>query len=197
MGAIAGPGKHVELAKFKPFYIGLLLSIAILIASPLLFATRCSYAPCRSSSAVLGLLGAIGAALLLVAIHESAHYTAARLLHVPGARLVFNRRLGAVMLDYNYMTPKQYVVVALAPQLLTPILLWAAILTSGFAALALCIMGAANLAGGAPDIVNALYFGLVHGSAERFHLLYRWDGSVEGGVVEYRDKLVVYVMRTA
>ena len=129
-----------------------------------------------------------------MAAHELLHLAAAKLLRVPGARLRFIPRLTALLLDYDYITPNQYFIVALAPQLMTPLLLWAASTTGGLASLALCIAAVVNLAGGAPDIVNALYFRLVHGDAIRFRLLYRWDGQVDGGVVEYRDRIIVYVI---
>ena len=187
--------QRVEIARFKPLYLGLFLAIAVLVTTPIFFTKYCeSLLALRArTGCTLSLIVFVASALLLVVVHEAVHYVVALLLRVKGARLVVNKRLAAIMLDYHYMTPLQYVLVTLAPQLLTPPLLYLGLHPSALGGVA-CIMAAANLAGGAPDLVNALYFWLVHGDAERFYLLYRWDGVVEGGVVEYRDRLVVYVM---
>ncbi len=136
----------------------------------------------------------LAAALATALAHEAIHLAAARLLGVPGARLRFAPRITALIVDYDEMTPSQYFTVALAPQLLTPLLLAAASHLEGLPGLVLCVAGVVNLAGGAPDIVNALYFRLVHGDAQRFRPLYRWDGQIDGGIVEYKDKLIVYVI---
>ena len=188
--------KRIEVARFKPLYVGLFLAAAILVATPLVFAEYCGSLLVihRVAGCIYSLLIYIGAALLLVVVHEVVHYLAARILRVPGSRLVFNKKLAAVMLDYYYMTPGQYLVVAIAPPLLTPVLLYLGLASYSVLGGIACVMAAANLAGGAPDVVNALYFALVHGDAEKFYLLYRWDGVVEGGVVEYSDRIVVYVM---
>lgn len=187
--------QRVEIARFKPLYAGLFLAVLILVSMPLVFPRYCEsiYILNTVAACPLSLLVYIASALILVAVHEATHYAAAVALRVRGARLLFNKKLVAVMLDYDYMTPGQYLLVTLAPQILTPILLYLATLHSIVGGIA-CVMAAANLAGGAPDVVNALYFWLVHGDAERFYLLYRWDGMVEGGVVEYEDKIIVYVM---
>lgn len=187
--------QRVEIARFKPLYAGLFLAILVLVSMPLVFANHCEslYLLNKIAGCPASLLVYIASALLLVAVHEVTRYVVAIALRVPGARLLFNKKLVALMLDYDYMTPGQYLLVTLAPQILTPILLYLAVQHSVLGGVA-CVMAAANLAGGAPDVVNALYFWLVHGDAERFYLLYRWDGVVEGGVVEYRDKVVVYIM---
>lgn len=183
---------RVELARFKPFYLGLFLSMLLLALLPLVAATMCR--PEKPLPCPLGLLASLAAALTAAMLHEALHYLAARILHVQGLRLRLHRGLAALMVEYDWMTPRQYLVVALAPQLLTLLLAAAIAATSGALRLLLCVAAAANLAGGAPDIVNALYFYMVHGSALRFTLLYGEDGSVAGGVVEYRDgRLVVYV----
>ncbi len=184
---------RVEVARFKPFYVGLFLSMALLVVLPVLVAGRCAYQgeplPCP-----LGLAVSIAAAVATALAHEGLHYLAARAVGVRGLRLVLHRGLAALMIIYDYMTPRQYLVVALAPQLLSAVLALAAAYTGGLARLLLCIGLAANLAGGAPDVVNALYFYMVHRGASRFTLLYGEDGRVAGGVVEYPDgRLVVYV----
>lgn len=187
-----GPSR-VEVARFKPFYLGLFASMALLVALPVLVAGRCG-GPGAQLPCPLGLLASIATAVLVAAGHELLHYLAARVMGVRGLRLVAHRGLAAVMMLYDYMVPRQYLVVALAPQLLSVGLALLAYLASGPLRLLACIGLAANLAGGAPDVVNALYFYLVHGSAARFTLLYGEDGSVAGGVVEYPDgRLVVYV----
>ena len=188
---------RVVVARFRPFYAGLFLSMGLLVATPFIVAAWC--AP-RLGLAGWGCsprvpLALLSSTLAVVVAHELVHYAAARLLGVPGARLRFEPRIAAIMLDYDYMTPNQYLVVATAPQLLTPLLVAAGLHLGGLVGLSLCVAAAANLAGGAPDVVNALYFRLVHGSASRFRLLYRWDGRVDGGVVEYDDEtIVVYVI---
>ncbi len=185
----------VEISRLKTFYAGLFLSMAIIMLFPIVLLPVCR----PSHDPLLGCTGSL-AALLGVAVatilgHEAIHFAAASLLGVRGARLRFHPRYAALMLDYEYMTPKQYLLVAFAPQVLTPILFYLAYLYGGFLGLALCVAAGANLAGGAPDIVNGAYFYLAHGDARKFLLLYGSDGSIEGGVVEYDDKLVVYVMR--
>ena len=187
--------QRVEIARFKPLYAGLFLAILVLVSMPLVFANHCEslYSLNKATGCPASLLVYIAAALLLVAVHEATHYVVAVALRVPGARLLFNKKLVALMLDYDYMTPSHYLLVTLAPQILTPLLLYLATQHTVLGGIA-CVMAAANLAGGAPDVVNALYFWLVHGDTERFYLLYRWDGVVEGGVVEYRDRIVVYIM---
>ncbi len=187
--------QRVEIARFRPFYAGLFLAILMLAFMPLVFARYCEslYLLNEATGHLAGLIVYIASALFLVVIHEATHYATAMALRVPGARLLFNKKLVALMLDYDYMSPSQYLLVTLVPQALTPLLLYLAIERSVLGGIA-CVMAAANLAGGAPDVVNALYFWLVHGDAERFYLLYRWDGAVEGGVVEYRDKIIVYIM---
>ena len=188
---------RVRVARFRPFYAGLFASMGLLVATPFIVAAWCwprlGVGGWGCSPAVPAAL--LSATLAVIVAHELVHYLVARLLGVPGARLRVEPRIAAIMLDYDYMTPNQYLVVALAPQLLTPLLVALGLWLGGLPGLSLCVAAAANLAGGAPDVVNALYFRLVHGSASRFMLLYRWDGRVDGGVVEYPDgSIVVYVI---
>ncbi len=185
----------VEVARFRPFYVGLFLAMALLVAAPLVAAPFCAIA--RGGVGVgcpLGPLLAFSAALGVAFLHEFIHYAAARLLGVRGLKLRLLGRFGALTMDYDWMTPRQYLVVALAPQLLTLVLGFVAARAVGAAGLVACVGFLANLVGGAPDIVNALYFYMAHGDADEFRLLYDENGGVAGGVVVYRGRrLVVYL----
>lgn len=182
---------EVVVARFKPFYIGLFLAMFIVVSTPVFMAPMCGVGGVHGGCSPLRFAGVIAAAVGVTLLHEAVHVLVARLLGVKGLRVRLEPRLGAVMVDYDYVTPRQYLLVALAPQVLTPLLVYAARLLQGYPGMLACIAGLVNLAGGAPDVVNGLYFYLVHGDAERFRLLYGPRG-VEGGVVEYRDRLVVY-----
>ena len=191
-----GEEKEVVVERFQPFYIGLFLAIALIILFPILLTPLCGPIAIPHGECAPALAASLAAAIATIIAHEATHYTVARLLHVPGAKMRAEWKMLALMLDYNYMTPKQYLVVTLAPQALTILLLAIAPLLQGTPRLAACIAAGANLAGGAPDIVNSLYFTMVHGKAQKFHLLYNEKGAVEGGIVEYRDKLILYLFHT-
>ena len=185
---------EVVVERFKPFYLGLFVSMLLLVTLPVLIAGYCAPGPGEGLPCPLGLAASLGAAAAAALVHEALHYAAARLLGVRGLRLRLSWRLAAIVVDYDYMTPRQYLVVALAPQLLTPLLLAYALAAGGVAGLLACIAAAANLAGGAPDIVNGLYFYMVHRRAEELRPLYDERGSVAGGVVVYPGRLVVYAL---
>ncbi len=185
---------EVVVEKFKPFYLGLFVSMLLLVALPVAIAGRCAPGPGEALPCPLGLAASIASAVAAAAAHEAMHYLAARLLGVTGLRLRFSGRLAAIVVDYDYMTPGEYLVVALAPQLLTPLLLGYALAAGGAAGLLACIAAAANLAGGAPDIVNGLYFYMVHRRASELRPLYDEGGGVAGGVVVYPGRLVVYTL---
>jgi len=188
---------RVEVARLNVFYVGLGLAVLYIVGLPLI-ARLCPCPPClgvRPHPALAAALLAVATPATILA-HEYTHYLAARILGVRGARVRGSARMLALMLDYDYMTPGEYVTVTLAPQILTLTLLaLEGLACGGPAALALCIGALVNLGGGIPDIANSIYFGLAHHRAKGFRLLYDEDGRVAGGVVEYRDKIVVYLLR--
>lgn len=134
----------------------------------------------------------VGIALL----HELVHAASARLMGVRGVRIRTAFHIGAIMMDYLWMTPLQYLIVAVAPQVLSVIIL--AVVRSGLVTgslgLILCLGLIFNISGSMVDIVSAVYFSLAHWRANRFMLLYDDRGRVVGCVVEHDDKLVVYTI---
>jgi Zn-dependent protease len=182
---------RVEFPRVNPLMLGLAFTLLYLVGLPLAAGLCICPIHAGCSSLLAATLAALAAVIVL---HELFHYLAALALGVEGLRLKFNARLGAIMLDYTSMTPGQYVAVALAPQALTLLLIllsWAS--CGSIVATFACTAALVNLGGGIPDIVNAVYFGILHRRARSFHLLYDEQGRVVGGVVEYPDKLVVYL----
>jgi hypothetical protein len=189
---------RVDIARFNVFYVGLAFASLYIVGLPVV-AGLCPCPPC-SGAGLSGLLTVsllVAATLGAILVHEYTHYLAARLAGVEGARIRASLRMAALMLEYDYMSPREYVIVTLAPQILTAVYLALAGLTCGSPlTLAFCVAGLINLGGGIPDIVNSIYFGVVHHGAKSFRLLYDEDGRVAGGVVEYNDRIVVYPLRT-
>ncbi len=174
------------------FQVGVALAFVSVVLLAVLL-PRPAPSPCCGCSGCGCVALVVAAILATVFLHEALHVVAARLVGVRGLRVRFEPRLVSLILDYEWMTPLQYVVVALAPQLLSIVLLIVLVAIPGYSLVAWPSL-VVNVAGGIPDMINAIYFGLVHGDARRFWLLYDEKGRVVGGVVEYVDKLVVYDM---
>jgi len=190
---------RVEVARPNVFYVGLTLALMYIIGLPVA-ARLCPCPPCASAGTSPSLAASLLAASTLGSIlaHEYTHYLAAKLMGVAGAHVRGSLRMAALMLDYDYMSPGEYVAVTLAPQALTvAYLALAGLSCGGPVTLALCVAGLTNLGGGIPDIANSIYFGIAHRGARGFRLLYDEDGRVAGGVVEYDDRIVIYPLRTA
>ncbi len=134
----------------------------------------------------------IAAIVATLAIHEALHYVVGRLIGVNGLRLRFLLKLTAIVVEYDRVTPHQYVAMALAPHVLT-IFLIMLILTSTCTPIPLCAALIVNLVGSGPDTALAMYYGIRHRRACFFKLLYDEKGAIVGGVVEYSDRLVVYI----
>ncbi len=97
-------------------------------------------------------LVALPAYAAVVALHELLHYAAARVAGIRGLRLVFDARRALIGFTFSEASLRGFAAALLAPQALTVVLLAVYALTGSLLALAL---GLANLAGGAPDLVNA------------------------------------------
>ncbi len=180
---------RVVLARFNPVMVGVILGFFIVVVVPFVLGLlRLAALPGSPVYFAVLLLGVVDVSLW----HELLHIAAAGAVGVPGLRFRFSGRLLGFVMDYDYMQLWQYVVVALAPQTLTLLLLLAGVAVRGAAGGVLAVMGLGNLAGGVVDIVNAVYFAARHPRARRLLLLYDEDGRVVGGVVEEDDKLVVY-----
>ncbi|ALL00999.1 hypothetical protein Pyrde_0951 [Pyrodictium delaneyi] len=191
--------KKVIVRRAWSIYAGLVAALATPIIVMYLIAPLCGRTiGCSPGGCVIEVNMIVLAASLasVVVLHELIHMVSARLIGVEGVRLRLVARMGAIMIDYSWMTPRQYLVVALTPQLLSIIALAmiAYGMIRGTLGLALCIAFVFNVSGGMVDIVNAVYFSLTHWYAKRFLLLYSENGGVAGGVVEYDDKLVVYML---
>lgn len=174
------------------FYVGVAFAFVTVFLLAVLL-PRPEPRPCCGCTGCSCVLVVIAGIVATVFVHEGLHVVAARAVGVRGLRVRLEPRMGSLLLDYDWMTPLQYVIVALAPQVLSVVLLILLVVARDYSLL-LWPSLVVNVAGGVPDMLNAIYFGLVHGDARRFWLLYDERGRVVGGVVEYPDKLVVYDM---
>ncbi len=97
-------------------------------------------------------LVALPAYAAVVILHELIHYAAARAAGIRGLRLVLDARRAVIGFTFSEASLRGFAAALLAPQALTIALLAVYAATGDLLALAL---GLANLAGGAPDLVNA------------------------------------------
>lgn len=162
-----------------------------MLAAPLVAYALLSAAP----SGVLNcrvILAAAFYAILTAFLHELLHVLAALLLNVGGVKVRMLNYLALLVLDYEAMTPRQFAIVALAPQLLDlPLLL---LLNNPVIRIPVYVALLVNIAAGIIDIINAAYVALVHRRARRLTPLYDENGYIVGTVIEYSDRIIVYEM---
>ncbi len=161
--------------------------LAPLVAYALLSAAPGGVLNCRV------ILAAASYAIITAFLHELLHVLAALLLHVNGVRLRIVNYLALLVLDYDAMTPRQFALVALAPQLLD-IPLYLIATSSRVLSIPAYTALLVNVAAGIVDIVNAVYVAVAHRRAKRLTPLYDEHGYIVGTVVEYTDRIIVYEM---
>ncbi|WP_048191462.1 DUF3267 domain-containing protein [Pyrolobus fumarii] len=88
-----------------------------------------------------------------IVLHELIHYIVARLAGVEGLRFVVDAKRGAIGFTYERATPMAIRVAALAPQLLTVVLLAVWLVTGAVEALLTAIL---NIVGSVNDLANSV-----------------------------------------
>ena len=162
------------------------------LAAPLVAYALLSAAPSGGALDCRIVAASAAYAVITAFLHELLHVLAALLLRVDGVRVRILNYLALLVLDYNGMTPRQFALVALAPQLLDiPLLLLVEVPALRIPAYISLLV---NTAAGILDIINAVYVALVHRRAKRLTPLYDENGYIIGTVVEYTDRIIVYEM---
>jgi hypothetical protein len=168
---------HAEYVVKKYYLLSVLVVIVNLLAIPVVFFTGSSYG---SNT----LLQALLLYILLIFVHELAHYIVAK-RRSPAVRLRPLLRHGVIVVDYVRLGYKDFMRVASAPLIIVqlPITLLYLVLSHPLL-LALALLHALSSLG---DVFNMVYIRIFHKGAE-LHMVYSEKGAVVGFIAEERDK---------